>query len=70
MNWGTMLVLLILLAIVGLIIRSMIKARKSGRSIQCGCDCGHCGGICHQAVSAEKLVREQQYEAADRGQYN
>lgn len=69
MNLGTMLVLLVLLAIVTLIVRSMVKAKKSGRSLQCGCDCEHCGGICHQVKRAEKLVREQ-YEVADRGRYN
>lgn len=69
MNLGTMVVLLVLLAVVTLIVRSMVKAKKSGISLQCGCDCSHCSGICHQAVNADRLVREQ-YEVADRGQYN
>jgi hypothetical protein len=44
---GTVIVLLILAAVVALIIRSMVKDKKSGKSIQCGGDCKHCGGHCH-----------------------
>lgn len=44
---GTVIVGLILLAVVALIIRSMVKDKKAGKSIQCGGDCKHCGGQCH-----------------------
>jgi hypothetical protein len=44
---GTFIVGVILLAIVALIIRSMVKDKKAGKSIQCGGDCKHCGGHCH-----------------------
>lgn len=44
---GTVLVGAILLGIVGLIIGSMIRDKKNGKSIQCGGDCKHCGGHCH-----------------------
>jgi hypothetical protein len=44
---GTVIVLLILAAIVALIIRSMVRDKKAGKSIQCGGDCKHCGGHCH-----------------------
>lgn len=44
---GTCIVGAILVIIVGLIIRNMIKAKKAGKSIQCGCDCKDCGGHCH-----------------------
>lgn len=44
---GTLIVGSILLVIIGLIIRSMIKDKKAGKSIQCGGDCKHCGGGCH-----------------------
>jgi hypothetical protein len=44
---GTIIVLIILAAIVTLIIKSMIKDKKAGKSIQCGGDCKHCGGHCH-----------------------
>ena len=41
-NIGTIAVLAVLLAAVALVIRSMVKAKKQGRS-SCGCDCGSCG---------------------------
>jgi competence protein ComGC len=44
---GTVIVLIILAVIVTLIIKSMIKDKKAGKSIQCGGDCKHCGGHCH-----------------------
>lgn len=42
---GTIVVLAALVLIVALIVRSMIKDKKSGKS-SCGGDCSHCGG-CH-----------------------
>ena len=44
---GTAIVALALLSVVALIIRKMIKDKKQGKSIQCGCDCKHGGGHCH-----------------------
>lgn len=44
---GTFIIAVILLMIVALIIRSMIRDKKSGKSLQCGVDCKHCGGHCH-----------------------
>lgn len=46
MNPGTFVVALILVIIVGCIIRSMVRAKKQGKSLQCGCDCSKCGGAC------------------------
>ncbi|MBO5522103.1 MAG: FeoB-associated Cys-rich membrane protein [Roseburia sp.] len=43
---GTLVVGLALLAVVVLIVRSMIKDKKNGKSLQCGGDCSHCGGHC------------------------
>lgn len=43
---GTVIVLAIVAGAAGLAIRSMIKDKKAGRSLQCGGDCSHCGG-CH-----------------------
>lgn len=43
---GTVLVGTVLTCIVVLIIRSMIRDKKNGKSIQCGGDCRHCGGHC------------------------
>ena len=44
---GTVIVLVVLAGIVALVIRSMVRDRKNGKSLQCGGDCGHCGGHCH-----------------------
>lgn len=45
---GTLIVGLILAGVVALIIRSMVRDKKSGKSLQCGGDCRHCGGHgCH-----------------------
>ena len=43
---GTIAVGLAVLGIVSLIVRSMVKDKKQGKSIQCGNDCKHCGGHC------------------------
>ncbi|MCC8051972.1 MAG: FeoB-associated Cys-rich membrane protein [Clostridiales bacterium] len=43
---GTIIVGGILVVIVALIIRSMIKDKKAGKSLQCGGDCSHCKGHC------------------------
>ncbi len=44
---GTAIVLLAVLSAVGLAVRSMVKDKKAGKSLQCGGDCKHCGGHCH-----------------------
>lgn len=44
---GTVIVLAGLGAVVALIIRSMIKDKKNGKSPVCGGDCSQCKG-CHQ----------------------
>lgn len=44
---GTAVVGFILFMVIYLIVRSMIKDKKAGKSIQCGGDCKHCGGHCH-----------------------
>ena len=43
---GTAIVLIILLVVVSLVIRSIIKDKKNGKSITCGGDCKNCQG-CH-----------------------
>ena len=43
---GTVIVLAIVAGAVALAVRSMIRDKKAGRSIQCGGDCSHCRG-CH-----------------------
>ena len=44
---GTVIVGIALLVVVSLIVRKMIKDKKQCKSIQCCCDCKHCGGHCH-----------------------
>ncbi|WP_143320721.1 FeoB-associated Cys-rich membrane protein [Clostridium sp. HBUAS56010] len=43
---GTVVVLLVVTGVVALIIRGMIRDKKNGKSIQCGGECGSCGGHC------------------------
>ena len=52
---GTVVVLAIVAGAVALAVRSMIKDKKAGGSIQCGGDCSRCGG-CHYA---EKIGGKQ-----------
>ncbi len=44
---GTLVVLAVVVGLVGLVVRSMIRDKKKGKSLQCGSDCSHCGGHCH-----------------------
>ena len=46
-DMGTIIVLIVLAIIVALIIRSMVKDKKAGKSLQCGGDWSKCGGHCH-----------------------
>lgn len=43
---GTVITGIIVFALAALAVRSIIKDKKSGKSIQCGGDCSHCGGHC------------------------
>ena len=43
---GTVVVGAVLVGVVALIVRSMVKDKKYGKSLQCGGDCAHCGGHC------------------------
>ena len=47
---GTFVVGVILLGVIALIIRSMIRDKKNGKSLQCGVDCKSCGGHCHNTT--------------------
>lgn len=44
---GTILVGLVVATFVGLALRSMIRDKKNGKSLQCGGNCKNCGGHCH-----------------------
>ena len=43
-NLSSIIVVLILAVAVALVIRKMIRAKKAGRSITCGRNCGGCTG--------------------------
>ena len=43
---GTLITGIVIIAVVGFIIRSMIRDKKNGKSIQCGGNCKNCGGHC------------------------
>lgn len=45
-NVGTLITLVVLLVIVILAVRSMVKDKKQGKSIQCGMNCQKCNGHC------------------------
>ena len=47
-NIGTLIICIILLTIVALIVRSLLRQKKQGKS-SCGCGCAHCvmHGSCH-----------------------
>lgn len=51
-NLGNIIVIAILAVIVGAIIWSMIKAKRSGKGGCCG-NCAECGG-CHHSASASR----------------
>lgn len=44
---GTVVVGAVVLVIVALAVRSMVKDKKAGKSLQCGGNCKNCGGHCH-----------------------
>ncbi|MCI5953058.1 MAG: FeoB-associated Cys-rich membrane protein [Lachnospiraceae bacterium] len=44
---ATFMVGAVLLAIIILIIKSMVRDKKKGKSLQCGGECSKCGGHCH-----------------------
>ena len=44
---GTVVVGIIVAGVVALAVRSMVRDKKNGKSIQCGGDCKNWGGHCH-----------------------
>ncbi len=57
---GTIIVSLILLSTVTLIIRSLIKAKKSGNHPSCGGNCNSCGHACSKTYPhINSLIEEQ-----------
>ncbi len=43
---GTIITATVLVMIVGLAVRKMVCDKRSGKSLQCGCDCKNCAGGC------------------------
>ena len=43
---GDVIVIAILYVVYTLVIRTKIKTKKAGKSLECGMDCSHCKG-CH-----------------------
>ena len=51
---GSIVVIMVLIGVVALIIRSMIKDKKQGKSVICGGECRHCGHTCPHRMAPEK----------------
>ena len=49
-DMGTFIVVLVLVAIVAAIIRSIVKTHKNGGHPICGGDCGNCHGGCSHSL--------------------
>lgn len=45
-SMGTLIAGIVVLGIVVIAVKSLAKDKKSGKSIQCGGECKHCGGHC------------------------
>lgn len=43
---GTLVVLAVVAGLVTLAVKSMVRDKKNGKSLQCGADCKNCGGHC------------------------
>lgn len=43
---GTVLTGMAVVCVVALVIRSMVRDKRNGKSLHCGGDCKHCGGHC------------------------
>lgn len=54
MNPGTIFVIIVLVVVVSLIIWSMIKKKRAGKSIIC--NCGTCSGNCKECMEKKKNI--------------
>lgn len=54
-NWGNILIIAFVIALVVLAVISMIRDKKAGKN-SCGCNCAKCAmaGKCHSAVKTKK----------------
>ena len=46
MTVGTLIVGAVLVAVIAAVVASMVRDKKSGKSLQCGGDCSKCKGGC------------------------
>ena len=51
---GSIIVIAVLIGVVSLIIRSMVRDKKQGKSVICGGECSHCGHTCPHRMAQEK----------------
>lgn len=60
-NGGTILISLALAGIVALIIRSLLRQKRQGKS-SCGCNCAHCAmyGACHTSRQARRTEKNSE----------
>lgn len=56
---GTILVVIVLVGVVALIIRSMVRDKKNGKSVICGGECSHCGHTCPHRMANEHRVKNE-----------
>lgn len=56
---GDFIVIAVLVVIAALVIRKMVKDKRSGKS-SCGCDCGCCGmaPTCHTKMPSAKDIEK------------
>lgn len=51
---GTVIAVLVLIGVVTLVIRSMVRDKKKGKSVICGGECSHCGHTCPHRMNQGK----------------
>lgn len=51
---GTVIVTIVLIVVVGLIVASLIRDKRKGKSVLCGGECSHCGHTCPHRMAAQQ----------------
>lgn len=67
-NIATIIICLVLAVIVALIIFSLVKNKKKGKS-SCGCNCAHCAmaGSCHSANQQKGKSTADKHNRTEKG---
>ncbi|MCR5367484.1 MULTISPECIES: FeoB-associated Cys-rich membrane protein [Eubacterium] len=56
---ASFIVLILIAGACFLSIRKMVRNKKSGKSLSCGCDCGNCGMPCHlDSKDKDKIAKK------------